>query len=370
MGSLARKPLLRQVQSAAGVRPLEPEDLPAVAALFQRTMAPRSSADGVETLFRSVLLDDPWADPRLPSLVATDADGALLGMLLASPRRLRLDGKPLRGMCGMHVLVDPAARGGGAAFDLLMRFLRGAQDVSFTDGAPEDIRPLLARLDCHPLQLESLEWTSILRPAAYWRGRLHSGRGGGVASHWPVAPFDELLARSPLTPSTVTDGLSDEPLTPGLMVAHLDALTSWARLRPDYDLPFLTWLFAQLGNDHPQGELAARLVRRDGQPIGWHISLVRPGGMAETMQLVARPRDTADVFAALLSHARERGAAAVRGRLEAALLDAITTRRTLLRRTSFVMLRARDPDVLGAITSGAAVFTRLDADWWVDPRGR
>jgi hypothetical protein len=138
----------------------------------------------------------------------------------------------------------------------------------------------------------------------------------------------------------------------------------------DYDLPFLTWLFEQLADDHPQGDLAARLVRRDGEAIGWHIAFVQRGGIAQVLQVVARPEDAPAVLDSLLVHARELGALAARGRLEAPLVHAVTTRRTVLRRTSFALVRAKDRELISAVQNGSALFTRLDADWWIDPSGR
>jgi hypothetical protein len=348
------------------LRALRADDLPAVAALYVREMAPGATPRGVAELLRSAVLDCPWADPELPALVALDEQGELEGFFLGCARRMRVGDRPLRAMCGMTLLVDPRARGAGTAFDLLSTTLRGQQDLSFTDGVPFEIQPLLARMACRPLQLESLEWTRVLRPASYWRSRV-SGLSRRLAAARPARVLDRALA---LRPPVLAHGISDEQLTPELMIAHYDELSAWARLRPAYDLPYLRWLFAQLSAGHPQGELAARLVRRDGEPIGWHVGLVQPGGLAEAMQVLARPGEAPTVFDALLAHAHARGAIAARGRLEAPLLDAITSRRALLRRTSFVMARVRDPELLAAIQNGEALFTRLDADWWIDPRGR
>ena len=53
----------------AHIRALSRSDLPAVATLM-RTFLPGPAAD--ESYLARVLIDGPWTDPELPSLVATD----------------------------------------------------------------------------------------------------------------------------------------------------------------------------------------------------------------------------------------------------------------------------------------------------------
>ncbi len=353
------------------VRPLALADLPAAAGVLERAIGTGSSQAGIERLLRAVAFEDPWSDPELRSLALLDGEDVLIGLLLTCPRRLLFDGKPLRALCGSNVIVDPAAQGHERGRALIRASIQIPKDISFTDGAPDRARQMIERLGFVPLHLESLEWTSVLRPAAYWQERaLANGRAQRLGRALAL-PVDRLLAHSRATPALSGRGLSDEPLTAEAMMEHLERLTAWARLRPDYDLPFLTWLLAQLADHHPQGALAARLVRRGGEVIGWHVSLVPPGGIAQSMQVIAAPEDLPAVLESQLAHVRELGAIAARGRLEAPLLPAITARRTLLRQTSFTLVRTpSDPAPITAIQQGAALFTRLDADWWIDPTGR
>jgi len=355
------------VRETGAIRPLELADLPAAAAVFERAMSTGSTPAGLERLLRRTALEDPWADPELPPLVCTGDDGEIAGLLLTCTRRVRFEGEPVRTTAGSHVIVDPAAQGHAYGRALIERSWAAPKQLSFTDGATDRAGELLQRMGFTLLQLESLEWTTVLRPAAYWQGRT---RTLGAAGRALARALDALLVRTPLAGARRPPGLTDEPLTPALMLEQLEPLTAWARLRVDYDLPFLTWLFAQLADDHPQGRLAARLVRRDGAAIGWHISLIPPRGIAQVLQVVAAPADMGAVLGALIAHAHTCGASAVSGRLEAPLVDAITARRTILRRGGLVLARAKDPAMLAAIQNGSALFTRLDADWWIDPTGR
>lgn len=361
--------------SRGGIRPLRPDDIPAAVALFERVERSGSSAHGLEQLFRAVLFEDPWTDPDLPSLVYEDEDGGLAGFHSQCTRRFLFDGEPLRMSVGIHFFVAPEVRGKAAGALLCARLLGGRQDASHTDGVNDAVLRMWKAMRGTVLQLESLEWTRVLRPAAYWNDRLAAGRApAGVAAVGRAAagPLDRALARTSLGgPRRIASATTtDEPLTPEAMVAQLDDLTGWARLRPAYDEPFLHFLLDQLSRTTSWGDLSARLVRRGGRAIGWHIALIRPGGVAETLQLVARPDDLADVLDAYLDHARELGAVAARGRLDPPLVDAISRERSILRRGNFVLLRTASPELLTATLRGDAQLSRLDTNMWMDSRGR
>jgi hypothetical protein len=75
----------------SSIRPIERADLEA---LFERTM--RSGRPepppGARRLFERTLLDNPWADSEIPSLVYKAGDGRILGFIgsrksLGSPTR-------------------------------------------------------------------------------------------------------------------------------------------------------------------------------------------------------------------------------------------------------------------------------------------
>jgi hypothetical protein len=357
----------------SGIRPLQRDDVPAAAALFERTVGTGSSPAGLESLFSRLLFEDPWQDPELPSLAYEGEDGALAGFLSRTTRRMRWQGEPFRMSVSLHFAVSPEARGQAVGALLAARMLGGKQDGATTEHAIEQSRRLWEGLKGRRLALQSLEWTRVLRPASYWQGRLARGGGALGAATRPLArPLDALAPRLPGggAPARMPEGLTDEPLTPDVMVAQLGALAGWADLRPDYDVPFLRWLFQMLADTPSFGDLSARLVRRDGEPIGWHLSLIEPGGHAELLQLLAPPDETPAVFDALLAHAHARGAVAARGRLEPPLLDAISRDRSVLRRGGTAMLRTRAPEPFHAVLDGRALLTRLDANGWVDVRGR
>jgi hypothetical protein len=69
------------------IRACSPEDMPAVAGLFQKTFlngrgrAPKS----LESYLAELFLHHPWYDPELPSRVYVSAEGAVRGFIGVLP---------------------------------------------------------------------------------------------------------------------------------------------------------------------------------------------------------------------------------------------------------------------------------------------
>ena len=65
----------------SAIRPLEPEDIPGVAAVYERVMrsGTRMAEPAIEDFFRETVLMQPWADPEIPSLVYDDPKDVAAG---------------------------------------------------------------------------------------------------------------------------------------------------------------------------------------------------------------------------------------------------------------------------------------------------
>jgi GNAT superfamily N-acetyltransferase len=112
------------------IRPLERGDLPGVSRLL-RAHLPRAPHD--EALLAATLLDDPLSDPEVPSLVADDGNGTVVGYIAAQVSPLRLDGRVVRAAYCSDLVVAPESRGGATGALLVGRLLRAA-GATFSDG--------------------------------------------------------------------------------------------------------------------------------------------------------------------------------------------------------------------------------------------
>jgi hypothetical protein len=351
----------------SGIRPLEPDDIPAVARLYERVMRSGGSdpPPAVEEFFNDTLLRSPWTDPELPSLVYED-DNGLQGFLASHPRRLVLDGKPVRlGVSGQLITDVERARPGTGA--LLMRsHMRGPQDMTLTDGATPVVQGMWERLGGVTLTLGSLGWTRVIRPARFAaavaarrRGREpEPGRVSGAADAL-LSPVARRVVRLP-----EPEGSAGELTIPVLL--ELLERGRWS-IRPDYDSDFLEWLFAQMAQTPQRGDLR-RLVMRDdaGEAIGWAIYYRCPDGISQVQQIGALG-DPGLVIDHVVLDAEAGGSVAVQGRLEPALVDPVTARRCLIGRSESALLQADDPRLLAAVTTGRPLLTRMEGEWWMGP---
>lgn len=351
------------------IRPLEADDLPDVAALFEVVFG-----DGIRRVrpervryLSSMLLDHPWADPEIPSLVQLDAGGAIVGFIGSNVRRFRLDGRTLRAGCCAHFMSDPEAGATGLAALLLRKYLAGPQDLSFTDTATDTVRAMWERLGGETDHLRCLSWVKVLRPGALATTLLGDryGRPRGARALRPIGSALDVLAARTWTRGPVgaaDPGLQTEPLSPAALVRQVEDASGSFGLRPDYNEEFVQWLFAEVARDG-RGQLRGCLVLDGRKAIGWFVYLLRQSGIGRVLEVCASGDDIGPVVDSLFHDADRAGAIAMEGRVEPALLEAVSRRRCLLRYVGGALIHSSDPTVLAAATAEDALMTRLEGEW-------
>lgn len=362
----------------SGMRPLERADLPAVSALYEQVMrsGEHVPTPAVADYFARVLLDDPWADPEIPSLVHEGPDGEVVGFIAANTRRLRLDGRPIRMAVSSNLVAHPDWRSRGIGALLNRRLLRGPQELTIADRANEDSRGLWFGLGGQELVHASIGWYRVLRPGATV-GALLGRRGGGVlgrGARLAAGPVDAVASRVPrlgaaLAP-TEPEGRT-EPLTPEVLAEQVGALGRRMRLHPDYDAEYLTFVFAELAAQSSRGTLTARLVRSGGgKVLGWFLYLLPEGGVAEVLQVGVAGGDPDPVLDHLFHHAHLEGAAAVQGRVEPATAGLLGRPGVVLRKASRALVHSGDTVALGLLGTTASLLSVLDGEWLVSHGAR
>jgi hypothetical protein len=353
------------------IRPVETADLAAVATLVRETLhaGGPGSEPALAAFFRRTLIEQPWADPEIPSLVA-DEDGEIVGFVGAEVRRMRLGDRAMRFAWAAHSVVAPAARARAVGFALTQRLLDGPQDATLGDSASPLVEQMWLRLGGRRLELKGIHWVRVFRPASV-AARLGAPRRARLRAgvRRLAGRLDDLtswLARSAIAPRTTT--AADEALTPQAMVDAMPRVGRRLGLHPDYDEAFLDWLFGELPRVKDRGELVAQLVRdARRRPVGWYVYFLQPGWRSEVLQVAATgERALGTVLDQLLAHAYAHGSAAVRGRLEPGMLCVVAQRRCLLWHRGAAVAHSRDPGVLDAIERPNALVSRLDGDPWVD----
>jgi hypothetical protein len=355
------------------IRPLQRDDLPQVASLFEliaRSGSPTSSP-GLINYFERTLLDHPWADPEIPSLVYIDSQGKLTGFIGSHVRRLSLEGKPVRMACSGQLMSHPGVRNRAVGALLLRRFFAGSQDLTMTDGATEATRRMWRGLGGSVGHLSSISW---VRPFDLRSAGEQALERFGMGTWRPVARPALSIAqavanRIPAISLRVKDPLTRaEDLTPQSLLEHLPSISQHWRLHPDYDKQFLTWLFHEMAEVRSRGELVKRLILdQEDRVLGWYVAYLQRKGLSQVMQIAAKERDAAAVLDHLFHDAQSAGAAALAGQFEPSLFEALSQRwrRCFLHLSGNFLVHSRNPEILNPILLGQAMITRMDGERWM-----
>ena len=360
-----------------GVRPFAREDLEAVARLHAgegENGSPAVRASRFAAFFARTILDQPHADPTIPSLVYEEG-GEVMGFLGSNVRELTFDGRRVAMGCSAHLLAHPAVRHKAVGARLLATYLEGPQELTITDGANEVVRRMWEGFGGQTVHVGCLTFARVLRPFALTTHRAATKRDlptfERVAS--PVARVLDATATSVVGGKRSTT-LQSIPLTPELLLEHFDEVTGHLRLVPHYDRESLTWLLQELErvgveqvfpNRVPRGPVFAELVTGDQGVVGWYVCQLRRRGFCRVLQLAAKPRRAGDVLDHLWVRAFDEGAAGVYGRLEPHLVGPLSERRVLLRFShGRFLVHARDHELVDVVLRGEGLLTRLEGEWW------
>lgn len=347
----------------ASIRPFERADLPAVAALMEARL-PGWRQD--ESFLAKTFVDHPWADPELPSLVAIEEPGEVLGFVGVQVRRLRIDERPARAVCLSNLVVAADRRVGVAGTLLLRRAISGPQDLSWSDFTTETVVRWWRMLGGHVDYPRSHDWMLVLHPVRWVGAMLSAGargqaRGSGLA---PVRALPAQAAGRRLVPRAfppLPTGVDGEPATAALIAEHLPTIARDIRLRVDYDEAQLDHLFAHI--EASADPLVRRLVRRGGDPIGWYAYLRRPHGVCRVLHLSAPAAETDAVVGELIEHTRAQGAAVLSGRAEPHLHEPLRRRLAVLGFAGQAVTHSRDPEIHALLTTSSSLLTYLDGEW-------
>jgi ribosomal protein S18 acetylase RimI-like enzyme len=350
----------------ANIRPLETADLPTVTALLEERL-PGWTGD-IEFL-EQTLVEYPWHDPELASLVAEDENGDILGFIGAQARRLELDGHSVRGVCCSHLVVVGDRRAGAAGALLLRRLLSGPQDLTWTDSATDVVVRIWNAFGGSRDHPRACDWMLALRTPR-WAGkglaaavrRRKVDRELAPVAALPIQAAGPRAAR-PAFPATPQD-VTSESAPVATIVDQVPSVTKGLRLRVAYDESHLTHLFATIRRT--LGPVDARIVHRGGEPIGWY-AIVRPstGVVTRVLHLSALPTQVDSVVGELVERARDSGSAVLAGRFEPHLGEPLRHRWAVMGLARRPMLHTRDPEILALLATSSSLLTRLDGEWYV-----
>lgn len=352
----------------SSVRPLQRDDLPAVARLYADFVDwPGEELAGFVDFFSGTLIDGPFADPDVPALVFEDPDDGVVAFLGSNPRPFVFGDRPVRLAGSGPLVVGASHRRQGIGAALKRRYGEAPADVTVNDRVADRVHHAWVAQGAMTNAATSIGWVRVLAPAGIAADRASRRlTGGRLPARWPARQIDRLAGRRfEVRPSSGTA----EPLEPAAMVDLIASLAEQFPLRPAYDEESLAWLFGALEVVDPNlGRPVLKLVKADdGRPLGAYVMYVRKGRAAQVLQVPAAPADAGVVLDHLLADAAAHGAIEVRGRVETHLLPHLRTRKVVLVNEEWTILKTDDPVLATALLSGKALVTRLEGEWWMRP---
>ncbi|OAP39851.1 hypothetical protein AU381_09885 [Sinorhizobium glycinis] len=359
------------------IRPLTIADIPAVSGLFQKIF--RNSDEppppALVDYLRHLYLEAPGYDPEVAPLVHVGDSGRISGFVGVNALPMSYKGRRLRAaICG-SLMVEDRENDPMAGARLLKAFLAGPQDLSFSETASEVSTQMWTRLRGIILPQYSLDWVRVLRPASFALD-LVARRIGPVRALRPLAgAFDERFRGRMGRGDLRWSGVPKEGSRPGtLQVIDID-VGSLAELFMPLTRQFAmqpAWADGQLEHilrhaiEKPEfGEpLIAAVKTRTGAPVGAFFYHFKPGGTARVLQLLALPGQAGSVLDCLIDHAAARGAAALRGRTQPALLEAMMGRRIGFVHAASTVVHSRDEEIVDAFRNAQGFVNGLAGEHW------
>ena len=124
------------------------------------------------------------------------------------------------------------------------------------------------------------------------------------------------------------------------------------------------WEF--LENNKLCGQLRGEVVydKRD-QNIGAYLYYLKPKEITEVVLLVARKDRHDIVFKSLLSRIYKEGGTCATGRMEPRFLKCFWNHSCLIKRGSWGLVHARDPELINIVNRGDAFLTSLEGELWL-----
>jgi len=226
-------------------------DLPAVAALFQKTFreAGRAAPRSLETYLAESFLEHPWYDPEVASRVHVDADGKVTGFIGVFPGRFEYRGKTISAAIAGSLMVENPEREPLAGAKLLRSVVKGPQHISISETTNLVSRRLWEPLGGKVVPLLSLDWFRVFRPGssalAMLTERAPSARvlsPAAKAVDWVGGAWTRRNLRPVESPARLT--LDKEP-SDAAFAAALIELAKTAELRPAWTEAHVEWLLSQ-----------------------------------------------------------------------------------------------------------------------------
>ncbi|WP_367717904.1 hypothetical protein AB2N04_06975 [Nitratireductor sp. GISD-1A_MAKvit] len=328
---------------------------------------------GLSDYLLSLFTDPPCQIEGIHSLVHLRSDGTVNGFMGVLPMRFTYHGRSLSAAIGGSFMVDRYEEDPYAGARLLRAFQSGPQDLCLTETANDVSTGMWRRLRGTILPDYSLEWLRILRPAAFMAEMATNAFGPAAIARPLARPVDALLCRSGTQPQwshVSNDQFTGKVLTTAEVdiaetVALFQKFVSAHVLHPKWEEAELLRMVSESCRKGNYGPMVRRKVLSNaGKPVGLFLYYGKSRGIGRVVQILSVPGHEGAVIDAMLAEATERKMAALRGRSQPGLLNAMLGRRFAFVHAASSIVYARDKTILEPFVTGNAFFNGFAGESW------
>ncbi len=364
------------------IRPLERSDLSQVANLLVHTFQGRQGDASPEMAdyLGQLLLDLPDKDPDIHSLVHEQEKGHITGFMGVFTQRMSLGGRTLRAAIGNSLAVERGAVDPMAGARLCRSFFQGPQDITISDRSNATSVGLWRGMGGDVLPLYSLDWMRILRPmeAATFKLRRRLRLVGPtvpflrrldrVATHMARRRGQDIL-EVPAPPQR-PKGLVRRDAHAETLAPAVQALAKESPLHPVWSDAGIAAVLAHAAQKRELGQTIMQVIEdASGRSVGAYVYYLPAHGMAQVLHVLSSRAMIGPVLDLLLLDAYERGAAAIGGRAQPRLFEALMDRRAHFSSAYRCVFGSSDADVLAAVQGGDAVIGGFVGEFWTRLNG-
>jgi hypothetical protein len=349
------------------VRPLIKEDIPHLVRMHPKAFEDEDSNRPPDAYFEEVFLNNPWIHESMPSLVFEQNNGEIAGFLGVISRPFSFKQQSIRAAICLNFMVDPSIGNSAVGLQLFKSFISGPQDLSLADFSNTKARKIWNLFKSHTLWVYSLRWNRTFQ--SYASQRVQSLLKKSKQSVFSrcfcsiIDSFDKRMWNKHLRPEVPK--VYEVEINENTIVELLPEFYGNQFLRPEYNMRSLLWLFRRAAAKKQLGKFRKVGVSNEtGDIIGWCIYHLIPGLRARVLQLAAKHNYAGDVIDLLFHHAWQNKINSVTGRLEPPLINALVSKPGISYGmiNYWMMVHARDHELLSAIHRGEAFLTELDGE--------
>jgi hypothetical protein len=352
------------------IRPCLRDDIPAVAVLFQRTFrdARQKPPRALEEYIAEAHFDHPWFDPEIAPRVHVNGDGRVTGFIGVVPGHFEYRGQPVRAAIAGSLMVESPEREPLAGAKLMRALVKGPQDISISESTNAISQRLWERSGARVLPMLSLDWFRVLQPGAAALAALGELMPGAPAL-LPMARVGDFVGRRwtkrHFTPQKPASSLQrDTGASDAVFADAVLELVAENEFRPNWTCWDVRWLLRQAASKQRYGPVHRTIVRDGkGELVGCYIYHGKPDGIGRVLNILARPKMLEPVLDCLFFEAAEGGLAALRGRSNPGLVNALLLKRCVFAHRGSTVVYTLNHEIGAAVENGALI-TGLAGESW------